>query len=170
MATIEHKGKSYNVDEDGFLADGMAQWDQDWVNYVMTVEGISELTDEHTKVIDALQEYYKKNGIAPMVRILSKTTGFPLKRIQNGWSSQADRLRVIHYTLNCKRKAASAAFLFFLHFFRVLCSFSSAAQRTIRAFKAGNPVLPGAAWRGLFPPPPDSHPARFVPPAILPAD
>ena len=32
-------------------------------------------------VIDALQEYYKKNGIAPMVRILSKTTGFPLKRI-----------------------------------------------------------------------------------------
>ena len=81
MATIEHKGKSYNVDEDGFLADGMAQWDDNWVDYVKTIEGISELTDEHNKVIDALQEYYKKNGIAPMVRILSKTTGFPLKRI-----------------------------------------------------------------------------------------
>ena len=39
------------------------------------------MTDEHQKVIDSLQEYYKKNGIAPMVRILSKTTGFPLKRI-----------------------------------------------------------------------------------------
>ncbi len=29
----------------------------------------------------ALQDYYKKNGIAPMVRILSKVTGFKLKHI-----------------------------------------------------------------------------------------
>ena len=45
------------------------------------IEGIGEMTEEHQKVLDALQEYYKKNGIAPMVRILSKTTGFPLQRI-----------------------------------------------------------------------------------------
>ena len=81
MATIDHEGKTYNVDEDGFLTKGMEEWDQGWVEYVRTVEGIGDLTDEHNKVIDTLQEYYKKNGIAPMVRILSKTTGFPLKRI-----------------------------------------------------------------------------------------
>ena len=81
MASIEHKGKSYEVDEDGFLLKGQDEWDENWVDYVKTVEGIAEITDEHQKVIDALQEYYKKNGIAPMVRILSKTTGFPLKRI-----------------------------------------------------------------------------------------
>jgi dissimilatory sulfite reductase related protein len=81
MPTIEHNGKTFNVDEDGFLTKGMEEWNQDWVEYVKSVEGISELTDEHKKVIDTLQEYYKKNGIAPMVRILSKTTGFPLKRI-----------------------------------------------------------------------------------------
>lgn len=81
MATIDHDGKSYNVDEDGFLTKGMEEWDNGWVEYVRSVEGIGELTDEHRKVIDTLQEYYKKNGIAPMVRILSKTTGFPLKRI-----------------------------------------------------------------------------------------
>jgi tRNA 2-thiouridine synthesizing protein E len=81
MASIEHKGKSYEVDEDGFLLKGQEEWDENWVDYVKTVEGIAEITDEHQKVIDALQEYYKKNGIAPMVRILSKTTGFPLKRI-----------------------------------------------------------------------------------------
>ena len=81
MATIEHLGKSYNVDEDGFLTKGMEEWDQGWVEYVKSTEGISELTDEHNKVINTLQDYYKKNGIAPMVRILSKTTGFPLKRI-----------------------------------------------------------------------------------------
>lgn len=80
MATLEHNGKTFEVDEDGFMLN-QDEWDEDWVDYVKSVEGISELTDEHTKVVDALQEYYKKNGIAPMVRILSKTTGYPLKRI-----------------------------------------------------------------------------------------
>ncbi|MEW6290312.1 MAG: TusE/DsrC/DsvC family sulfur relay protein [Thermodesulfobacteriota bacterium] len=81
MATIEHAGNSYDVDEDGFLTKGMEEWNQGWVEYVKALEGITDLTDEHWKVINALQDYYKKNGIAPMVRILSKTTGFPLKRI-----------------------------------------------------------------------------------------
>ena len=80
MPTIEHNGSSFEVDEDGFLLNGDAMND-DWVDYVKGVEGISELTDEHNKVINALREYYEKNGIAPMVRILSKTTCFPLKRI-----------------------------------------------------------------------------------------
>jgi len=80
MPTLEHNASSFEVDEDGFLLKG-DDFNADWVDYVKSVEGISEMTDEHQKVIDALQEYYKKNGIAPMVRILSKTTGFPLKRI-----------------------------------------------------------------------------------------
>jgi tRNA 2-thiouridine synthesizing protein E len=80
MPTLVHNGKSFEVDEDGFLLKG-DDFNQDWVDYVKGVEGIAEMTDEHVKVIDALQEYYKKNGIAPRVRILSKTTGFPLKRI-----------------------------------------------------------------------------------------
>ncbi len=81
MATVEHAGSSFDVDEDGFLTKGMDEWNESWVEYVKASEGISDLTDEHWKVINALQDYYKKNGIAPMVRILSKTTGYPLKRI-----------------------------------------------------------------------------------------
>ena len=27
MASIEHNGKAYEVDEDGFLAKGMEEWD-----------------------------------------------------------------------------------------------------------------------------------------------
>jgi len=81
MATIEHNGHSYEVDEDGFLTKGTEEWNEDWVDYVKAVEGITDMSDEHWKVINSLQEYYKKNGIAPMVRILSKTTGYPLKRI-----------------------------------------------------------------------------------------
>ena len=61
MATLEHNGKTYEVDEDGFLIKGNEEWDENWVDYVKKVEGISEVTDEHQKVIDALQEYYKKN-------------------------------------------------------------------------------------------------------------
>ena len=81
MATVEYKGKTYEVDEDGFLTKGMEEWDEGWVDYVKDLEGISELTDDHWKIINVLQDYFKKNGIAPLVRILSKTTGYPLKKI-----------------------------------------------------------------------------------------
>ena len=80
MATIEFEGTSYDVDEDGFI-DDFTNWDEGWMSYVKSSEGIEEITDEHKKVVDVLQEYYKKNGIAPMVRILSKVTGYKLKYI-----------------------------------------------------------------------------------------
>jgi tRNA 2-thiouridine synthesizing protein E len=80
MPTVEYKGKTYEVDEDGFLQDPES-WDKDFAAYVKEQEGISELTDEHWKVINYLQDYYKKNGIAPMVRIMTKVTGFKLKKI-----------------------------------------------------------------------------------------
>ena len=80
MPTVEYKGKSYEVDEDGFLQDP-EKWDKDFASFVKEQEGISELTEDHWKVINYLQEYYKKNGIAPMVRIMTKVTGFKLKQI-----------------------------------------------------------------------------------------
>jgi len=80
MAMVEYEGKQFDVDEDGFLLN-FEQWAPEWVDYVKESEGISEMSDEHNKVIDFLQDYYKKNGIAPMVRILSKVTGFKLKHI-----------------------------------------------------------------------------------------
>ena len=80
MPTVEFKGHVFDVDEDGFLQ-SLDSWNTDWVQYVKESEGIQELTDEHWKVINMLQDYYKKNGIAPMVRILSKVTGFKLKYI-----------------------------------------------------------------------------------------
>lgn len=80
MPDIDFEGTTYAVDEDGFI-DDFNNWDEGWMRYVKTQEGIEELTDEHKKVIDVLQDYYKKNGIAPMVRILSKVTKFKLKYI-----------------------------------------------------------------------------------------
>jgi len=80
MAEIEFEGTVYVVDEDGFI-DDFNNWDPGWAKYCKTQEGIEEMTDEHHKVIDVLQDYYKKNGIAQMVRILSKVTKFKLKYI-----------------------------------------------------------------------------------------
>ena len=72
-------------------------------------EGIDELNDEHQKVIDVLRDYYEKNGIAPMVRVLSKVTGFKLKHIYEFFPSgpgkgackmaglsETDRMRLIN--------------------------------------------------------------------------
>lgn len=80
MAEVTYKGKNFEVDEDGFLLN-FENWGPEWVDYVRESEGISEVTDAHRKIIEFLQDYYKKNGIAPMVRIISKNTGYKLKEI-----------------------------------------------------------------------------------------
>lgn len=80
MPEVQFGGKTFVVDEDGFI-DSYANWSQEWVQYVKKEEGIDELTAEHQEVIKVLREYYEKNGIAPMVRVLSKVTGFKLKHI-----------------------------------------------------------------------------------------
>ena len=59
MATVEFGSSSFNVDEDGFIEDFNA-YNKDWVQLVKKEEGIDELTEEHWKVINVLQDYYKK--------------------------------------------------------------------------------------------------------------
>ena len=80
MPTVDFMGKTFTIDEDGFI-DSYDSWCEEWVQWVKKEEGIEELNDEHKKVIDVLRDYYEKNGIAPMVRVLSKVTGLKLKHI-----------------------------------------------------------------------------------------
>ena len=80
MPTVEHLGKTFPVDDEGFLAD-MSLWGPEWVDHVREQEDIDELTEDHYAVMSMLQEYYRENGIAPMVRILAQVTGFKLKYI-----------------------------------------------------------------------------------------
>ena len=80
MPTVEFMGKTFTVDEDGFI-DDFNNYCHEWEQYVKTTEGIDELNDEHRKLVTVLRDYYEKNGIAPMVRVLSKVTGFKLKHI-----------------------------------------------------------------------------------------
>lgn len=80
MPTVEHLGKTFPVDDDGFLAD-MNLWGPEWVDLIRQQEDIDELNEDHWAIINVLQEYYRENGIAPMVRILAGVTGFKLKYI-----------------------------------------------------------------------------------------
>ena len=55
MPEVEYEGKTFNVDEDGFIDDFTA-WCPEWVELCKKEEGIDELNDEHWKVIDFLRE------------------------------------------------------------------------------------------------------------------
>lgn len=73
MGTIDVKGKTYEIDEDGFLMDP-EQWNMDIANYFAEVEGIN-MTDAHWEVVNFLREYFQQFNIAPMIKILVKEIG-----------------------------------------------------------------------------------------------
>jgi dissimilatory sulfite reductase related protein len=80
MSFVQVKGKQVELDEDGFLVEP-EDWSDDMVAYFATQEDVENLTENHWKVINYLRDYFKKFGVAPMVRKLCKDTGFSLKEI-----------------------------------------------------------------------------------------
>ncbi len=73
MPTIEFKGKSYEVDEEGYLLN-LDDWNEEIAVHFAEKEGIT-LTDAHWEVINFLREYYEEYQIAPMIRVLVKAIG-----------------------------------------------------------------------------------------------
>jgi len=71
--TIEVNGKTYETDEEGYLAD-LNQWEPE-VATVMAQADDTELSDAHWEVINFLREYYEEYQIAPAVRVLTKAIG-----------------------------------------------------------------------------------------------
>ncbi|MBN1627990.1 MAG: TusE/DsrC/DsvC family sulfur relay protein [Deltaproteobacteria bacterium] len=80
MPVVEFEGEIFNTDEDGFLYD-FYSWNEAWVKYVKTAEGIEELTDDHRLAISILRDYYIEHRKAPRMSILTRETGFKLKYI-----------------------------------------------------------------------------------------
>jgi len=70
---IEANGKTYETDEEGYLAD-LNTWDKD-VAVAMAQADDCELTESHWEVINFLREYYEEYQIAPAVRVLTKAIG-----------------------------------------------------------------------------------------------
>jgi dissimilatory sulfite reductase related protein len=80
VPSYEANGRTYEVDEDGFLTDPSV-WSDAVAADFCSAEGVADLTEEHWKVIRYIRDYYLQFGIAPMVRKLCKETGVPLSRI-----------------------------------------------------------------------------------------
>ena len=80
MADLNVNGQVVVLDEDGFLEDSDV-WNEEIALALAKTEDVEELTEEHWKVIYYLRDYFKKFGVAPMVRKLCKETGCDLKTI-----------------------------------------------------------------------------------------
>ena len=70
MPMVEVAGKSFEVDEEGYLTN-LADWNKEIGEYLAKDEKV-ELTDSHWEVINFLREYYEEYQIAPAVRVLTK--------------------------------------------------------------------------------------------------
>ncbi len=73
MPSLEFEGKSYEVDEEGYLQDWQ-EWQQGMAPHMAKQDGI-ELSDAHWEVIKFLRGYFEKYQIAPMIKILTKELG-----------------------------------------------------------------------------------------------
>ncbi len=73
MPTLEFEGKSYEVDEEGYLQD-WEQWNEGLAGKMAQDDGL-DLSEAHWEVIRFLREYFEKYQIAPMIKILVKEIG-----------------------------------------------------------------------------------------------
>ncbi|MCX7735500.1 MAG: TusE/DsrC/DsvC family sulfur relay protein [Candidatus Kapabacteria bacterium] len=80
MPLFEWEEVKIMVDEDGFM-ENPEEWNERVALALASTEDISELTEDHWKIINYLRDYFKQYGIAPMIRKLCKETGYSLKQI-----------------------------------------------------------------------------------------
>jgi len=80
MPAFQVGDRTIDVDEDGFIQQPEI-WDDTLAHALAVTEGVDELTDEHWKVVRYLRGYYLEFGAAPMIRKLTRSTGFDLRRI-----------------------------------------------------------------------------------------
>jgi tRNA 2-thiouridine synthesizing protein E len=81
MSQLIVNGKPYELNEEGFLAHP-EEWNEEVAAALAEAEeGIDALTGEHWAVIRYIRQYFLENDLAPMVRKVCQTTGFPLRHI-----------------------------------------------------------------------------------------
>ena len=80
MPLYQHGKVSIELDEKGYLVQPEL-WNEKVAKALAVAEGIDELTEAHWRIIDFLREYQEQHGVAPMIRVLCKETGFSLKQI-----------------------------------------------------------------------------------------
>ena len=66
MPMVEVAGKSFEVDEEGYLTN-LADWNQDIAGYLAQEEKV-EMTDSHWEVVNFLRDLYRQQGQAEHAR------------------------------------------------------------------------------------------------------
>ena len=81
MPFLNFNVRQLEVNEEGFLSKP-DEWNQEVAAFLaLEEEGIEALNDQHWSVINFIREYYLEKNLAPMVRLICKTTGLKLREI-----------------------------------------------------------------------------------------
>jgi tRNA 2-thiouridine synthesizing protein E len=68
------------LDPDGFMIDP-ALWNDQVACAIAGEEGITDMTEDHWKIVNFIRNYWKEHDRAPEVRLLVKETGVGLRQI-----------------------------------------------------------------------------------------
>lgn len=68
------------IDEDGFIQEP-DKWNDEVAVALAETEGVSDMGEDHWKLVKYLRDYYIQYGVAPMIRKLCKETGFKLNYV-----------------------------------------------------------------------------------------
>jgi tRNA 2-thiouridine synthesizing protein E len=80
MTTATIAGTVVDVDAEGFLTDA-AQWNEEVAAEIARANGIENLTDRHWQVVRFMRAAYLRDGQAPSIRSLGKTSGVAIKEL-----------------------------------------------------------------------------------------
>ncbi|MBN2358811.1 MAG: TusE/DsrC/DsvC family sulfur relay protein [Deltaproteobacteria bacterium] len=81
MPHLVHHGRQIELNDSGFLLHP-EEWDRELAAVLAeSAEGIAALTEEHWAVVDYIRDFYLENKLAPLIRLICKSTGFTLKHI-----------------------------------------------------------------------------------------
>ena len=80
MSTATIAGATVDVDAEGFLTDA-GQWNEDIAGAIARENGIGELTERHWQVVRFMRTAYLRDGQAPSIRSLGKTSGVAIKEL-----------------------------------------------------------------------------------------
>jgi tRNA 2-thiouridine synthesizing protein E len=77
MADFQVGESTLEIDEDGFIQEP-DKWNEDVAKALAETEGVTDMGEDHWKLVNYLRDYYLKYGVAPMIRKVCKETGFKL--------------------------------------------------------------------------------------------
>lgn len=80
MPTLELKGRTFEVDGDGFLSTPEL-WNEDVAKLFAEYDGLADLSEKHWVVIKFIRKNFEEKGNAPMIRSICQETGIKLREI-----------------------------------------------------------------------------------------